>query len=269
MNFLTNESWPKWMNEMAKFFDKHKYLRISIDAYLSFLIITFLMYLLLKFKKAKVLAIVGFGIGIAYFLARVCNFEVAYYLYKYVFNCYLVLSVVLLAPELRRALETKKGDNSQKRDLVSAQTQSTIEAIVEAVFNMSSMKVGALITIEQHISLEQYSSRAITLNSDITKELLEQIFIKDSPLHDGGVIIRGNKIVCAAAYYTLTQDPSLDKTVGSRHRAGVGISEVTDSLTIIVSEETGNVHVANQGFMVEMASKADLVDYLNTYLGRN
>ena len=87
--------------------------------------------------------------------------------------------------------------------------------------------------------------------------------------NDGGVIIRGNKIICAAAYYTLTQDTSLDKTIGSRHRAGVGISEMTDSLTIIVSEETGHVHVANQGFMRQIDNKNDLIDYLNTYLGRN
>ena len=94
-------------------------------------------------------------------------------------------------------------------------TESTREAIADAVFHMSSTKVGALITIEQHNSLDQYAERAIQLNSDISKELLEQIFIKDSPLHDGGVIIRGNKIVCAGAYYVLTQDDRLDKTVGS------------------------------------------------------
>ena len=133
---------------------------------------------------------------------------------------------------------------------------------------MSSMKVGALITIEQHNSLDQYAERAIQLNSDISRELLEQIFIKDSPLHDGGVIIRGNKIVCAGAYYVLTQDDTLDKTIGSRHRAGVGISEVTDSLTIIVSEETGRVHVANAGFMKIMDSKNELLEYLNLFLGR-
>jgi diadenylate cyclase len=151
--------------------------------------------------------------------------------------------------------------------LISASGE-TKEAIVDAVFNLSSNKIGALITLEQHNSLDQYAQRAIQLNSDISKELLEQIFIKDSPLHDGGVIIRGNKIVCAGAYYVLTQDDSLDKTVGSRHRAGVGISEVTDSLTIIVSEETGIVHVANAGFMKIMDNKNELLEYLNLFLGR-
>ena len=266
---IINENWPKWLNDIAHFFANHEGLRIFLDLYLVFLIISFLVFLFVKFKKAAVLTIAGLVILLFYLVAYFCGFDISKTIYKYALESFVIISAVLLAPELRRALEIKKGDNAQKRDLVTAQTQSTIEAIGEAVFSMSAMKVGALITIEQHISLEQYSGRAITLNSDISKELLEQIFIKDSPLHDGGVIIRGNKIVCAAAYYTLTQDTSLDKTVGSRHRAGVGISEVTDSLTIIVSEETGKVHVANQGFMVEMATLADLMDYLNTYLGRN
>ena len=93
---------------------------------------------------------------------------------------------------------------------MSSSNETTKEAIADAVFNLSSTKVGALITIEQHNTLDQYAERAIQLNSDVSKELLEQIFIKDSPLHDGGVIIRGNKIVCAGAYYTLTLDESLD-----------------------------------------------------------
>ena len=187
--------------------------------------------------------------------------------YEPLTSVYVLICVIILAPDLRKLLEYhKKSEN--KNDMIVSSTQATKEAIVDAVFHMSSMKVGALITIEQHNSLDQYAERAIQLNSDISRELLEQIFIKDSPLHDGGVIIRGNKIVCAGAYYVLTQDDTLDKTIGSRHRAGVGISEVTDSLTIIVSEETGRVHVANAGFMKVMDSKNELLEYLNLFLGR-
>ena len=111
-------------------------------------------------------------------------------------------------------------------------------------------------------------SKEQSLKGIFVRELLEQIFIKDSPLHDGGVIIRGNKIVCAGAYYVLTQDDTLDKTVGSRHRAAVGVSEITDSLTIVVSEETGRIHVANAGFMKNMDSKNEFLEYLNLFLGR-
>ena len=166
-------------------------------------------------------------------------------------------------------MEFQKDRDSEKKEKLYSTTQSTKEAIVNAVFSMAASKVGALITIEQHISLEQYAERAIPMNSDVSKELLEQIFIKDSPLHDGGVIIRGNKILCAAAYYNLTQKYDLDKTMGSRHRAGIGLSEFTDSITIIVSEETGTVHVAISGIMKVMNSAIELLEYLDLGLGKN
>ena len=128
-------------------------------------------------------------------------------------------------------MEVQPKSSDQQKALVVSSTQATIEAVTEAVFNMASLKVGALITFEQHYSLQQYAERAISLNADVSRELLEQIFIKDSPLHDGGVIIRGNKIVCAA-------------------------------------EETGDVHVANSGFMKSMNNKNELIEYLSTYLGK-
>ena len=253
------------IEEVTKFFEDNVIARILIDAYLSLFIISLIVFLAIKFKKALILIIIGVIMLGLYYLAVMGGFTLSKRLYEIALASYVVICAVILAPELRKMMEFHKSSESTKTSISS--TQATIEAVADAVFDMSAVKVGALITIEQHISLEQYSERAITLNSDISKELLEQIFIKDSPLHDGGVIIRGNKIICAAAYYTLTQDTSLDKTIGSRHRAGVGISEITDSLTIIVSEETGHVHVANQGFMKQIDNKNDLLDYLNTYLG--
>jgi len=250
---------------VSKFFEENAVARIIFDAYLSLFIISIIVFLTIKFKKALILVIIGAIMLFLYYFANMAGLVFSKRLYEIALGSYVVVCAVILAPELRKMMEFHKSTESTKTSISS--TQATIEAIADAVFDMSAVKVGALITIEQHISLEQYSERAITLNSDISKELLEQIFIKDSPLHDGGVIIRGNKIICAAAYYTLTQDTSLDKTIGSRHRAGVGISEITDSLTIIVSEETGHVHVANQGFMKQIDNKNDLLEYLNTYLG--
>jgi diadenylate cyclase len=224
------------------------------------------VFLVFKFRKALNLLIIGMLIFAGYFLSKMLNLELSYKIYEYVLSIYGVVFVILMGPDLRKMFEYRRI--SENKDALIYATGETKEAIAEAVFNLSSNKVGALITIEQHNSLDQYAQRAIQLNSDISKELLEQIFIKDSPLHDGGVIIRGNKIICAGAYYVLTQDESLDKTIGSRHRAGVGVSEVTDSLTIIVSEETGIVHVANAGFMKIMDNKRELLEYLNLFLGR-
>ena len=259
MNFL-------FWAEINEFLDNNQVVRIIIDAYLALLIVSFIVLIALKYKKALNLLIIGLLVLAIYIFAKNLNFQISTALYGVVATSFVIIAVVLLAPELRKSMEFFKSNDS-KRTLVISTTQATKEAIVDAVFNMASNKVGALITIEQHISLDQYAEKAITLNSDISRELLEQIFIKDSPLHDGGVIIRGNKIVCAAAYYNLTQDQTLEKTVGSRHRAAVGISELTDSLTIVVSEETGDVHVAAAGFMNLMNNKNELLDYIAIYLG--
>ncbi len=256
------------MQNIIDFFNNNYIARIILDSYLALLVITFVLFLAFKFRKALNLLILGLILLFLYYVTDLLNLTVSKILYGPFISVYLVLCIVILAPDLRKIMEYhKKSDN--RNDMIISSTQATKEAIVDAVFHMSSMKVGALITIEQHNSLDQYAERAIQLNSDISRELLEQIFIKDSPLHDGGVIIRGNKIVCAGAYYVLTQDDTLDKTIGSRHRAGVGISEITDSLTIIVSEETGIIHVANAGFMKVMDSKNELLEYLNLFLGRS
>lgn len=256
------------MQNIIDFFNNNLVAKIILDSYFALLIISFVVFLILKFRKAFNLFLIGVISLFIYELSNLFNLSISKLLYGPFLLGYIVICAVILAPELRKLMEyTKKNDN--KNELLVSSTQATKEAIVDAVFHMSQTKVGALITLEQHNSLDQYSERAIQLNSDISRELLEQIFIKDSPLHDGGVIIRGNKIVCAGAYYVLTQDDTIDKTVGSRHRAGVGISEVTDSLTIIVSEETGFVHVANAGFMKLMDNKNELLEYLNLFLGKS
>ena len=251
-----------------EFMNNNIWLRILVDGYLTLLLLSFVLFVCFKYRKAFNLLVLGIIINLVYFfLIDKLELRISHDLYYPFVTGYLIICVVLLAPELRKLLEfTRKNDT--KSDMIVSSTQATKEAIVDAVFHMSSMKVGALITIEQHNSLDQYAEKAIQLNSDISRELLEQIFIKDSPLHDGGVIIRGNRIVCAGAYYVLTQDESLDKTIGSRHRAAVGISEITDSLTIVVSEETGAIHVANAGFMKNMDNKNELLEYLNLFLGR-
>lgn len=255
------------MQQIIDFFNNNMIAKIILDSYFALLVITLILFFAFRFRKALNLLILGLLILFIYFISNLLDLPISKFLYTPFASIYLLSCIIIMAPELRKLMEYhKKSDN--RNDMIVSSTQATKEAIVDAVFHMSSMKVGALITIEQHNSLDQYAERAIQLNSDISRELLEQIFIKDSPLHDGGVIIRGNKIVCAGAYYVLTQDDSLDKTIGSRHRAGVGISEVTDSLTIIVSEETGAIHVANAGFMKIMDSKNELLEYLNLFLGR-
>ena len=256
----------EFLQNIKNFFDENLIATMIIDGWLSLMVISTIVLLALKFRKALSLVIIGVLLLAFWWVAKFLELPVSGPLYNVATVNFVVICAVILAPELRKMMEMQPKSNQEKALIVSP-TQATIEAVSDAVFNMASIKVGALITFEQHYSLEQYSERAISLNADVSRELLEQIFIKDSPLHDGGVIIRGNKIICAAAYYTLTQ-VDLDKTIGSRHRAGIGISEITDSLTVIVSEETGDVHVANSGFMKIMSNKNELIEYLSTYLGK-
>ncbi len=256
----------EFLNNIKEVFQQNPYAGIFLDAFFLLFIVSLIVFLAFKYRKALNLILIGFIMVIIYYVSEFLDLTLSKNIYYFALDAYIIICAVILAPELRKFMEFHKRDDS-KKNLILSSTQATKEAIVEAVFNMSANKVGALITIEHQMSLEQYSERAIPLNSDVSKELLEQIFIKDSPLHDGGVIIRGNKIICAAAYYNLTQDQTLDKTVGSRHRAGMGISEISDSVTIIVSEETGNIHFAHSGFMEITNTKNELFEYLDLYLG--
>ncbi len=257
------------VDNINEFLRTYPYVGIIIDSIFALFIISLIIFFALRLKKARHLIIIGLIMLSIKILSNLFGLQISTTLYTVALSSYIVITVAILVPDIRMIMEFQKDRDSEKKEKIYSTTQNTKEAIVDAVFSMSASKVGALITIEQHISLEQYAERAIPMNSDVSKELLEQIFIKDSPLHDGGVIIRGNKILCAAAYYSLTQKYDLDKTMGSRHRAGIGLSEFTDSITIIVSEETGAVHVAISGIMKVMNSAIELLEYLDLGLGKN
>ncbi|MCI6422598.1 MAG: diadenylate cyclase CdaA [Firmicutes bacterium] len=164
--------------------------------------------------------------------------------------------LVIFQPELRKALEElghKKivssiipFDNNKKEE-DGLFTDRTLNEIVRASFEMGEVKTGALIVIEKETVLNEYARTGIYLDSLVSSQLLINIFEHNTPLHDGAVIVRGDRIVAATCYLPLSDNMELNKNLGTRHRAGVGISEVSDSLTIIVSEETGRVSVAKQG----------------------
>lgn len=252
-------------NVIQDFFNNNLIAKIILDSFFIFIFVVFILRFVLKSRKSIVIfvsiLIGGFIFTIAYFLDLGIS-KYAYGLFL-VFACF--AAIVILAPEIRKELDANaKFENKQETTITSSQT--TKIAIADAVMFLSSKKIGALITIEKHNSLDQYADRAIQLNADVSKELLINIFSPLTPLHDGAVIIRGNKIRCAGAYYILTQHDDLDKTTGSRHRAGIGISEVTDSLTIICSEETGNISIATEGFMLKITDRQKLLEYVDMFL---
>lgn len=165
--------------------------------------------------------------------------------------------VVILQPELRKALEELGRKNilasiipfdSSKMEL-GRFSDTTVSEIAKACLEMSRVKTGALIVVEQKNSLSDYERTGIDIDAVVSSQLLINIFEHNTPLHDGAVIIRGNRIISATCYLPLSDNMGLSKELGTRHRAGIGISEVTDSMTIIVSEETGKISIAYEGEM--------------------
>lgn len=166
----------------------------------------------------------------------------------------LIAIVVIFQPELRKALENL-GDKNILSGILNISPKSekekfsdrTIEELIKAVYAMGKVKTGALIVIEDEISLSEYERTGIDVDAIVSSQLLINIFEKNTPLHDGAVIVRGDRVVSATCYLPLTDSLSISKDLGTRHRAAVGISEVSDSLTIVVSEETGRVSIALGG----------------------
>ena len=182
--------------------------------------------------------------------------------------------IVVLQPELRKALEElgKKNiissvlpfDNSHRVN--EEFSEKTINEITKACVEMGKVRTGALIVIEQKVSLRYYERTGIDVDGIVTSQLLINIFEHNTPLHDGAVIIQGNRVVSATCYLPLSDNLGLSKELGTRHRAGVGISEITDSLTIIVSEETGKISVAYEGELERNLDADSLRDRMHKIL---
>lgn len=182
----------------------------------------------------------------------------------------MVAAVIVFQPELRRALE-QLGEQKLLSSIVSFDglkdiqerfSDRTVEELIKGTMAMAKVKTGALIVIEKNTPLTEYERTGIQVDAIVTSQLLINIFEHNTPLHDGAVIVRGNRIVAATCYLPLSDNMELSKQLGTRHRAGVGISEVTDSVTIIVSEETGQVSVAQNGRLLRNISSSQLREVL-------
>ena len=178
--------------------------------------------------------------------------------------------VIIFQPELRKALE-KLGQQSliasfiphiTDRDAELYFSDATVNEIIRAVSEMASARTGALIVIEQNVRLEEFIQTGIRIDSNVSSQLLLNIFEHNTPLHDGAVILRGDRIVSATSYLPLSDSETINKRFGTRHRAGVGVSEVSDSFTIIVSEETGRISYAMGGRLTTGVSISELREKL-------
>ena len=236
------------------------------------LILAFLIYhILLWIKNTRAWSLLkGFAVVIVFVgIAALFNMSTILWIVQHVTGIAVTAVVILLQPELRSAMEELGQTNilSSLFNLDYTRTpegrfsDKTITEIVRACMQMSRVRTGALIVIEQTSPLQEYARTGIDMDALVTSQLLINIFEKNTPLHDGAVIIRNNRVVAATCYLPLSEN-RMDKNLGTRHRAGVGISEVTDSLTIIVSEESGEISLAYRGALTRNVSE----DYLRERL---
>lgn len=235
--------------------------RITWTDIIEIVIIAFVIYnvmVWIKNTKAWVLLKGIIIVVIFALIAYILNLKTILWIAGKTISVGIIALVIIFQPELRRALEQlgrKKilfglfrfNDGREKGERFSSKTA---EEIVRACFDMGAAYTGALIVIEQDMVLEEYEKTGITVDGLVTSQLLINIFEHNTPLHDGAVIIRGDRVVAATCYLPISDNNNLNKALGTRHRAGVGISEVTDSMTIIVSEETGKVSVAVGGELI-------------------
>ncbi|MBQ8232112.1 MAG: diadenylate cyclase CdaA [Lachnospiraceae bacterium] len=248
---------------------------MGIRDMIEIVIIAFLVYHILVWIQAGRAwqLLKGFIVIIAFLLiAYLGKMNTIWWIAKNIASFAITALIVVLQPEIRKALEElgKKNvltsvipfDNSKKEAAVF--DDKTINEITKACVEMGKAKTGALIVIENKDSLADYERTGIDVDGIVTNQLLINIFEHNTPLHDGAVIVRGNRITSATCYLPLSDNMGLGKELGTRHRAGVGISEVSDSLTVIVSEETGRISIAMNGMLERISDAEALKERLRT-----
>ena len=220
-------------------------------------IVIFLAYHLLKIVKDSRAWQLTKGISllvIATWLSDMLNLHILNYILSAVMNWGVILLIIIFQPEIRRALE-QLGTNKftklfgMEKDVIT-KTKEDIYKIVIAVTELAQNRIGALIVMERDIKIKDIISTGIEINSEVSPQLLVNIFTPNTPLHDGAVIISENRIIAAACMLPLASDTDIAKELGTRHRAAIGISKESDSLAIVVSEETGKISVAKDGTLI-------------------
>jgi diadenylate cyclase len=215
------------------------------------LLIASIIYYLLSFfwnTRAMDLMLGILACLLVYTLSSVFDLQVIHQLMQHFISVAVIGLLILFQPELRLALSKLSLKGKKYKEIT--EFDRFLESISQAIYRMSEKRIGALILLENQDSLDEYANKAVILNAQFSPELIETIFMTNTPLHDGAVIIRGTTVISAATILPLADDSSqISKSMGTRHRAGLGISQQTDALIVVVSEETGKVSIAREGIM--------------------
>lgn len=245
-----------------------------ITSILDIVIVAFVAYkLLLMIRGTRAVQLIKglFFLLIASQVSKLLNLQTINWILSEAWAIIVIALAVIFQPELRRILEQLGRGQfvvlSQHTELGTAESIHIIDEITAAIISCAKSKTGALLVIEQETGLNEYADTGININADATHELLCNIFVPNTPLHDGAVIIKNGRIQAASCFLPLSDDPDISSNLGTRHRAALGISEVSDAYTFIVSEETGIISYTKDGKIVRYLDEKKVREVLSTCFG--
>lgn len=269
--------------QITRFIEKYAFTdwyfpEVRITDIVEVLILTFLLYhIMVWIRNTKAWMLLKGIVVLAVFIlvAAIFKMHTILYIAKNSVTVMATIAIVVFQPELRRALE-KLGEKQFLPSMVPFESgrekarfiEETRESMIDAAYAMGKVKTGALIVVEQAIRLTEYESTGIRMDCLVSSQVLINIFEHNTPLHDGAIIVRGDRIVSATCYLPLSDNMRISKSLGTRHRAALGMSEVSDALIIVVSEETGAVSVAQGGLLSRNITEKELREKLSSIQDR-
>ncbi len=264
----------EYMNQLADVFKSQvKAFSFGVNDFFDILIVAVLFYYIYKFIKQRRAGKLAIGLGVILLvkiLTDIFSLNALGFIINNFFQIGLLAIVILFQPELRSALEQAGGTslkglkNFGERHIENA--EEMINAVCDAACEMAKNKTGALIVFENQTGLNDIISSGTIVNADVSSFLLRNIFFENTPLHDGAVVIREGRVYAAGCYLPLSENTRIAKELGTRHRAAIGMSEVSDALVLVVSEETGTISIAYRGNIERKFDYATLKKYLTEFL---
>ena len=258
--------------KVGALFSSYDFIIDTIDI----LLVAVLVYKLIKFMRESRALHIAKGIILillVYFIINLLGMQASSYIFRMLMNNFIIILIILFAPELRHALESVGRSRFSVLRLLGFQHPGAVQSrqkkamleINKACIEMSEKKIGALIVIERDFTLNDIVSTGTEVDANVTKELIGSLFFPNSPLHDGAVVIREGRVCAAGCILPLTHSTEISSDLGTRHRASIGLSEQCDAVVVVVSEETGQISIAHKGHLERNVSDGVLLERLMNF----